>query len=161
MPIFKNDNGKHLFVFFLNRKCDFLPLDLWCWSHWLSLSISIYSSHRECDEFSLSGLQSPTFSSVWGRVWEKSSQASWPSVAVMPALDMNAHVWLILQPWEFTTWRQWFTRPNPPTCLIPWGAGAEVGAKLGYPSVFLPSVLSLFSFFSSSASRPFCNLRLS
>lgn len=55
------------------------------------------------------------------------------------------------RPWEFTTWRQWFTRLNPPSCLIPWGDGAEVGAKLGYQSVFLPSVPSLFSFSSSSA----------
>lgn len=66
------------------------------------------------------------------------------------------------RPWEFTTWRKWFTCPNPPSCLIPWGAGAEVGAMLGYQSVFLPSIPSLFFLFSLLClGRPFCNLRLS
>lgn len=51
-------------------------------------------------------------------------------------------------PESFTTWRKWFTCPNPPSCLIPWGAGAEVGAMLGYQSVFLPSFPFLFFFFS-------------
>lgn len=66
------------------------------------------------------------------------------------------------RPWEFTTWRKWFTCPNPPSCLIPWGAGAEVGAMLGYQCVFLLSLPSLFFPFSILClGRPFCNLRLS
>lgn len=65
------------------------------------------------------------------------------------------------RPWEFTTWRKWFTRPNPPSCLIPWGAGAEAGAMLGYQSVFLPFCLLLFFPFLSllDLGRPFCNLQ--
>lgn len=56
------------------------------------------------------------------------------------------------RPWEFTTWRKWFTCPNPPSCLIPRGVGAEAGAMLGYQSVFLPFFpLLFFPFFRSSA----------
>lgn len=43
-------------------------------------------------------------------------------------------------------------RPDPPSCLIPRGAGAGVGAMLGYQSVFLPSFPFSSFFYDSPAS---------
>lgn len=59
----------------------------------ITFSFSGSGSWREWDEAALSGLQSPTFSSIWGSVWGKSSsQPFWRSVAPMPPLDMNARL---------------------------------------------------------------------